>query len=82
MKTMFSLWSCGSKCFVGNVLCSYDDSHATYSRSALVHDKQCLLQTPRRKNPEELNLEGGGSGNGSYPIITELPVQKDTNLLI
>jgi len=45
------------KYFSGNTLCNSDDWHATHSHVALFHSKQCPLHTPRKKDPEELNLE-------------------------
>jgi hypothetical protein len=47
--------------FTGNALCNSDDCHATLSHFALFHDKNCLLQTPSRKIPEESNLENKGT---------------------
>jgi hypothetical protein len=69
--------------FTVNTLCSSENScHITYSRFVLLHDKQCILQTPRRKCPKESNLENEGAREGVHlfpSMIRELPVQKVTN---
>jgi len=56
IKTIFSLWTGTDKYFIGNAFCSSDGSV-----TQLIHDKQSLLQTSRRRNPEESNVKNEGT---------------------
>jgi len=51
IKMIFSFLPGIGKHFIGNSLCSSGDCHIAHSYFAFFHSKQCLLQTPRRKNP-------------------------------
>jgi len=42
------------------------------------HNKHCLLQSPRGKNPEQSNTENIGAC--SYPEMRELLIQKGMNM--
>jgi len=67
MKMIFNFLTGTGKHFIGNALCSSDDCHATHSHFALFHNKQYLLQTPRRKKQEDSNLENEGARKWPSP---------------
>jgi hypothetical protein len=83
MKMIFSFSPVTGSHFIGNALCSSDDSVTQLLHILqLCMIKKCLLQTTRRKNPKEKILEKEEQGNGptlSCPTSRKLTVQKGKN---
>jgi hypothetical protein len=79
VKIIFNFSPATCRHFTGNGLCSSDNCHVTRSHFVLFHDKQCLINHPKKKSRGVKSGERGGGGVQGMGL--PVPIQRLGNPL-